>query len=85
MLPPAPAHPSEPSLISLLPLLARPQIMRIVQNIRPDRQTVMFSATFPRQVGLCYPLPLVVGKGQGLLRKRGLLCRAGGPLALPLH
>ncbi|KAL4419032.1 hypothetical protein ABPG77_010019 [Micractinium sp. CCAP 211/92] len=27
-----------------------PQIMRIVQNIRPDRQTVMFSATFPRQV-----------------------------------
>lgn len=28
-----------------------PQIMRIVQNIRPDRQTVMFSATFPRQVG----------------------------------
>ena len=28
-----------------------PQIMRIVQNIRPDRQTVMFSATFPRAVG----------------------------------
>jgi hypothetical protein len=28
-----------------------PQIMRIVQNVRPDRQTVMFSATFPRQVG----------------------------------
>ncbi|GIL79866.1 hypothetical protein Vretifemale_9037 [Volvox reticuliferus] len=27
-----------------------PQITRIVQNIRPDRQTVMFSATFPRQV-----------------------------------
>ena len=27
-----------------------PQIMRIVQNIRPDRQTVMFSATFPRSV-----------------------------------
>ena len=27
-----------------------PQIMRIVQNIRPDRQTVMFSATFPRAV-----------------------------------
>ena len=22
--------------------------MRIVENIRPDRQTVMFSATFPR-------------------------------------
>ena len=27
-----------------------PQIMRIVHNIRPDRQTVMFSATFPRAV-----------------------------------
>ncbi|KAJ9534854.1 hypothetical protein QJQ45_017252, partial [Haematococcus lacustris] len=27
-----------------------PQIMRIVQNIRPDKQTVMFSATFPRSV-----------------------------------
>lgn len=27
-----------------------PQITRIIQNIRPDRQTVMFSATFPRQV-----------------------------------
>ncbi|KAG5843281.1 hypothetical protein ANANG_G00149130 [Anguilla anguilla] len=25
-----------------------PQVMRIVDNIRPDRQTVMFSATFPR-------------------------------------
>lgn len=27
-----------------------PQIMRIIQNVRPDRQTVMFSATFPRSV-----------------------------------
>ncbi|KAK9809677.1 hypothetical protein WJX73_003655 [Symbiochloris irregularis] len=27
-----------------------PQINLIVNNIRPDRQTVMFSATFPRQV-----------------------------------
>lgn len=26
------------------------QILKIVNNIRPDRQTVMFSATFPRQV-----------------------------------
>ncbi|XP_026886393.1 probable ATP-dependent RNA helicase DDX46 isoform X1 [Electrophorus electricus] len=25
-----------------------PQVMRIVENVRPDRQTVMFSATFPR-------------------------------------
>ncbi|KAF3605584.1 hypothetical protein DY000_02051059 [Brassica cretica] len=27
-----------------------PQITRIIQNIRPDRQTVLFSLTFPRQV-----------------------------------
>ncbi|CAA7020075.1 unnamed protein product [Microthlaspi erraticum] len=27
-----------------------PQITRIIQNIRPGRQTVLFSATFPRQV-----------------------------------
>lgn len=25
-----------------------PQVMKIISNIRPDRQTVMFSATFPR-------------------------------------
>ncbi|KAI0229607.1 putative ATP-dependent RNA helicase DDX46 [Lamellibrachia satsuma] len=27
-----------------------PQVMKIVDNVRPDRQTVMFSATFPRQM-----------------------------------
>ena len=27
-----------------------PQVMRIIGNVRPDRQTVLFSATFPRQV-----------------------------------
>jgi ATP-dependent RNA helicase DDX46/PRP5 len=27
-----------------------PQINRIIAQIRPDRQTVLFSATFPRQV-----------------------------------
>ena len=27
-----------------------PQVMLIVDNIRPDRQTVLFSATFPRQM-----------------------------------
>lgn len=27
-----------------------PQIMKIIKNIRPDRQTVLFSATFPRQM-----------------------------------
>ena len=26
------------------------QVNRIIDNIRPDRQTVMFSATFPRQM-----------------------------------
>merc|ERR1719462_995759 len=25
-----------------------PQVMRVIDNCRPDRQTVMFSATFPR-------------------------------------
>ena len=25
-----------------------PQVMRILDNVRPDRQTIMFSATFPR-------------------------------------
>lgn len=35
--------------LSLLPLLRSPlsQIKRIIANTRPDRQTVMFSATFP--------------------------------------
>lgn len=27
-----------------------PQVMKIINNIRPDRQTVFFSATFPRQM-----------------------------------
>ncbi len=27
-----------------------PQVMKIVDNIRPDKQTVLFSATFPRQM-----------------------------------
>jgi ATP-dependent RNA helicase DDX46/PRP5 len=26
------------------------KVMKIVNNVRPDRQTVLFSATFPRQV-----------------------------------
>uniref|UniRef100_A0A674KDH8 Probable ATP-dependent RNA helicase DDX46 n=1 Tax=Terrapene triunguis TaxID=2587831 RepID=A0A674KDH8_9SAUR len=34
--------------LSLPPILLFIQVMRIVDNIRPDRQTVMFSATFPR-------------------------------------
>lgn len=44
-----------------------PQLTRIVENIRPDRQTVMFSATFPVQVEklarkvLKQPVEIVVG------------------------
>lgn len=44
-----------------------PQVMRIVDNVRPDRQTVMFSATFPRAMEalarriLSKPLEIQVG------------------------
>lgn len=48
-----------------------PQIARILANIRPNRQTVMFSATFPRQIEnlakkiLIKPIEIVVGnRGQ---------------------
>lgn len=45
-----------------------PQIARILANIRPDRQIVMFSATFPRMIEnlakkiLMQPLEIVVGQ-----------------------
>jgi ATP-dependent RNA helicase DDX46/PRP5 len=45
--------------------------MKILDNIRPDRQTVMFSATFPRNVEnlakavLKKPVEIIVGsRGQ---------------------
>jgi ATP-dependent RNA helicase DDX46/PRP5 len=44
-----------------------PQVMKILSNIRPDRQTVLFSATFPRQMEalarktLHKPVEIVVG------------------------
>ncbi|EJD01184.1 P-loop containing nucleoside triphosphate hydrolase protein [Fomitiporia mediterranea MF3/22] len=44
-----------------------PQVMKIVGNIRPDRQTVLFSATFPKQMDslarkiLKKPLEITVG------------------------
>ncbi|CAG7822357.1 unnamed protein product [Allacma fusca] len=44
-----------------------PQVMRIIDNVRPDRQTVMFSATFPRQMEalarrvLNKPVEVIVG------------------------
>ena len=49
--------PARPTLcrISLIYLFAKyagfePQVMRIIDNARPDRQIVLFSATFPRQM-----------------------------------
>ena len=49
-----------------------PQISKIIRNIRPQRQIVMFSATFPRQIQqmakkiLKRPVEILVGlKGQG--------------------
>ena len=33
-----------------------PQVMRIADNCRPDKQIVMFSATFPRQVKFKRPM-----------------------------
>ena len=45
-----------------------PQIKMILQNIRPDRQTVLFSATFPKQIEklarqvLRLPLEIIVGE-----------------------
>jgi ATP-dependent RNA helicase DDX46/PRP5 len=45
-----------------------PQIRMIIQNIRPDRQTVLFSATFPKQIEklaksvLKFPLEIVIGE-----------------------
>lgn len=48
-----------------------PQISRMIQNSRPDKQCVMFSATFPRQIEslakkiLQTPIEIVVGnRGQ---------------------
>ncbi|CAN6604498.1 pre-mRNA-processing ATP-dependent RNA helicase Prp5p [Trichomonascus vanleenenianus] len=44
-----------------------PQVMKIVRNVRPDRQTVLFSATFPRQMEalakkiLNKPVEIIVG------------------------
>ena len=44
-----------------------PQVMKIVTNVRPDRQTVLFSATFPKQMEalarkiLKKPLEITVG------------------------
>jgi ATP-dependent RNA helicase DDX46/PRP5 len=45
-----------------------PQIKMIIQNVRPDRQTILFSATFPKQIEklaktvLKLPLEIIVGE-----------------------
>ena len=45
-----------------------PQIKMILQNIRPDRQTVLFSATFPKTIEklaktmLILPLEIIIGE-----------------------
>ena len=55
-----------------------PQVTRISSNIRPDRQTVMFSATFPRSVG---PLALYLQPADLHLHGAPVLCLAEGPLS----
>lgn len=51
-----------------------PQVMKIMTNVRPDRQTVLFSATFPRQMEalarkvLTRPLEITVG-GRSVVAK----------------
>ena len=52
-----------------------PQVMKIINNIRPDRQTVLFSATFPKQmealarkVAKVKPLEITVG-GRSVVAK----------------
>lgn len=51
----------------VVPYLIPAQVMKIVNNIRPDRQTVLFSATFPKQMDslarkiLNKPLEITVG------------------------
>lgn len=52
-----------------------PQIRMIIQNTREDRQTVLFSATFPKQIEklakniLKLPLEIVVGERSGGVNK----------------
>lgn len=51
-----------------------PQVMKIINNVRPDRQVVLFSATFPKQMDalarklLVKPLEVTVG-GRSVVAK----------------
>ena len=65
-----------------------PQITRIMNNLRPDRQTVMFSATFPRAMealarsALSDPVEIQVGGGRWSIGHRADRgdARGGGPI-----
>ena len=77
-----------------------PQISRIVSLVRPDRQTVMFSATFPRSVGV-FPyspwrpaaqiavitsaLSVTLAAGEGVGLRCSMLWHAACSAATPLH
>lgn len=56
-----------------------PQISAILVNVRPDRQTVMFSATFPKQIeglakkALKNPIEIVIGVKRFLVAQCHLL------------
>jgi ATP-dependent RNA helicase DDX46/PRP5 len=55
-----------------------PQIKMILQNIRPDRQTLLFSATFPKQIeklakaALKFPLEIIVGERSTVNKVRSM-------------
>lgn len=53
-----------------------PQIRMVLQTVRPDRQTILFSATFPKQIEMLakkvlkFPLEIIVGEqGSGTVNK----------------
>jgi len=55
-----------------------PQVMKIINNVRPDRQTVLFSATFPRNVS--HPLPTFKSCANSIRWKRLLVRYCSDPL-----
>ena len=68
-----------------------PQIMRIISLTRPDRQTVMFSATFPRSVRPWRPGPpcvrcvtAIILCGTGVVAKSAKMLLAPAKLCCPM-
>ena len=65
-----------------------PQVMRVVDNCRPDKQVVLFSATFPRQMEalarriLMRPIEVQVG-GRKIFFPRGKVL--GGSSSISGH